>query len=121
MCTPTQRALLRRIYPRGTWDEILAAFPGYSRETIYTWATQHGIARVHRDRPITSRTHPLVAQLIAARRARDIQPKALAARIGVSLNTLYTWERGRNAPRDFRTLDAWAKAVGLRIKLEPLE
>lgn len=119
MCSPKQRALLRKVYPRGTWDEILAAFPGYSRQTIYAWATQSGVLRLRRDRS-TANVDPLVATLITARMEQDISPKALAHKLGVSLNALYMWERGQCAPRDFRTLHAWAKALGLAIKLEPL-
>jgi DNA-binding transcriptional regulator YiaG len=109
---------LAALYPCASWAEIESAFPHYSRETIYSYASRLGLVRTLRHRD-TARLDPLLATLVERRLALRMPPKALAHKLGVSQNVVYQWESGHSTPK-FPMLTKWAKALGLALKLEPL-
>ena len=63
-------------------------------------------------------THQDRVKLIAARRDLELTQEALADRLGLSQSMIARYETGDKAPTADR-LRAWAKAVGLRVKIIP--
>lgn len=61
------------------------------------------------------RTHPLMRQVWEARRRKDIGRQELAARVGMSINTLRAWELGLASPR-LEGVEALFRALGMRLR-----
>ncbi len=80
---------LRALYPYASWSEIQAAFPGYSRETLYAYASRLGLVRTLRHRE-TTRLDPILATLVNRRLALRMAPFDLHAAKGTQMKTTRT-------------------------------
>ena len=69
--------------------------------------------------PTRSPDEPLVQALIRLRLEQHLSQRALADLADVSISLVGRWERGAGKP-DFDSLQLWAKALGYRLRLEPL-
>ena len=69
--------------------------------------------------PRRSPDEPLVQALIRLRLEQCISQRQLADRADVSITLIGRWETGAGKP-DFYSLQLWAKALGYRLRLEPL-
>ena len=69
--------------------------------------------------PMRSPDEPLILALIRLRLEQHLSQRALADLADVSISLVGRWERGTGKP-DFDSLQLWAKALGYRLRLEPL-
>lgn len=58
--------------------------------------------------------HPVMTQLIKARKAAGLSQATLAKRLGVTQTALSYWESGKRAP-SFAEVARWAAALGLAL------
>ncbi len=65
--------------------------------------------------------HPIAVQLLLARAGqRGVTQDVIAARVGVSVQTVQAWEAGKKNP-SLHHLTAWAAALGLELALRETE
>lgn len=67
-----------------------------------------------------TRRHPLVVLLATERIVLGLTRVEVAEASGIHRNTLETMERGKRGP-SLHTFDAWARGMGYRLTLEPIE
>ena len=61
---------------------------------------------------------PIVAQLVAIRKAKGIKQSSVATRMGVIPSAVCNFERGHRAPLLSTTL-RYAAAIGMQLTLQP--
>jgi transcriptional regulator with XRE-family HTH domain len=61
---------------------------------------------------------PIVAALVAERKAQGLSQRAIGRACGLSSATACEWERGGHSPT-LDNLRAWADALGLDLRLQP--
>ncbi len=57
----------------------------------------------------------LLRDLVRYRRKKDLRPSEIARRMGISRQQVYGIETGRGGDPSARTLERYAKAIGVRI------
>lgn len=108
-------ARLGEIYATATKAQLLAEFPGRTIQSIRKRANLEGWRCEHGGRFAERIVDPTFARLRAIRLARRISLLDLAARIGVNVGTLGSWEMGRGTP-SWRLLKAWLGVLGVRLE-----
>lgn len=73
--------------------------------------SQSGSSGAREDRPPTK----LFRDLLKLRRSQGISPSEIARRMGMSRQQVYGMESGQSGDPSARTLERYAKAIGVRI------
>lgn len=122
--TPELVGVLRRVWPRGTREEMLAHFPGRSWDTIERKANSLSLRRDPDVRvKVEMPNHPILRQLRRARQEAGITSTEVARRAGnahgANRQMIVGCELGHRS-LSLAQLDAWAAALGYALRLEKI-
>lgn len=109
--TCVETALLRRLYPKATWDEICKAIPRHRHGAIAKQATT---MKLRRDPARMKSKYRLIRELRQIRRNIGMTNARLATSIGIHPVQLARWERGVQLPRT-RGLFDWIESLGCEL------
>lgn len=115
--TMAEKNLLKKLYPRSTWPELIEALPRHPRASIAKMASMLGARRA--DACASASPYKLIRELRKIRRDRGLRQVDLAEVIGTQCVQIAKWETGECVPRT-RTLFDWVQALGYRLELVSL-
>jgi hypothetical protein len=110
---------LRALFPTAPWAEVEAALPRHHRDSIKSRAHRLKLRRPLLPDTFEGVRHPLIAQLVELRRSLGRSVADVAGQAGTDRCVIYRCETSRRLPTG-ATLERWAKALDLAIKLIPV-
>lgn len=111
--TNHEETKVRKLYPSASRDEIVAAIPRHAWQSIRVRARSLGVYRVY---PETRPIHPLIAQLVAKRKALALTQEEVAFNAKIDRATIARLERGHKLPF-MPTMERWCAALGVEIAI----
>jgi DNA-binding XRE family transcriptional regulator len=112
--TGAERVILQRLWPHGSWAELLVGIPRHPQPAIAKMAAQ---MKLRRDPSAKQSRHSIIRTLRETRRKNGMTQERLAELVGSHCVQIAKWERGEQLPR-LQSFFDWIEAMGFRLELQ---